>query len=162
MRIIDASEMIPPEFSFRKGKQEDADQIKALVHTVLREYGLVPEPQGVDKDLDNVEQSYSEGFFGVIEKEGKIVATYALHPLDEHAVEIRKMYAYPTVRGKGLGKWMVKHLLEIAKNDGYKIVELETASALAEAIHLYKKMGFKEKDFEHKTPRCDKSFYMNI
>ena len=36
--------------------------------------------------------------------------------------------------------------------------ELETASALIEAIGLYQKMGFVEKDFENKTPRCDKSF----
>jgi len=162
MRIILPSESIPPEFSFREGKNQDSDQIIALVYSVLNEYGLIPEPDGVDKDLQAVEDSYKDGYFGVIENSSGIVATYGLFPLDDQAVEIRKMYARRKARGKGLGKWMVNHLVEIAKYNGYKVVELETASQLKEAISLYQKIGFIEKDFEHKTPRCDKSFNLNI
>jgi len=154
--------MIPAEFSVRAGTKADKEQITTLIHAVLEEYGLVPEPDGVDNDLNDVEESYKNGYFGVIENSKVIVATYALYPLDESSVEIRKMYAHPSVRGKGLGKWMVNHLLEIAKHNGFREVELETATPLKEAIGLYMKLGFIEKDFEHKTPRCDKSFFMNI
>ena len=154
--------MIPKDFSYRPATNADRDDIIALVHTTLQEYGLVPEPNGVDADLNLVESSYQNGYFGVVETEGRIVSTYALYPIAEDVVEIRKMYARPEIRGRGLGKWMVNHLLEIARHNGYATVELETASALIEAIGLYKKLGFVEKDFEHKTPRCDKSFYMNI
>lgn len=162
MRIILPSVSIPSGFSFREGNNQDAEQIIALVHSVLLEYGLVPEPDGIDKDLQAVEQSYENGYFGVIEDESGIVATYGLYPLDDDSVEIRKMYAHSKVRGKGLGKWMVNHLIDISKHNGYKEVELETASPLQEAIALYQKIGFIEKDFEHKTPRCDKSFYLKI
>ncbi len=162
MRIIPSSQMIPSDFSVRAGTRADKEQIIGLVHAVLEEYGLIPEPSGVDNDLNDVEESYRNGYFGVIESNDKIIATYALYPLNEKSVEIRKMYAHPSVRGKGLGKWMVNHLVEIAKHNGFQEVELETATPLKEAIGLYLKMGFIEKDFEHKTPRCDKSFYMNI
>lgn len=162
MRILPPSESIPKDFSFRSGKNEDSDQIIQLVYTVLEEYDLIPEPSGVDKDLSQVEKSYNDGYFGVIEYKSKIVATYGLYPLSTNAVEIRKMYAYSDFRGKGLGKWMVNHLIEIAKLNGFKVIELETASVLKEALVLYKKMGFLEKEFENKTPRCDKSFHLNI
>jgi len=162
MRIIYPSTMIPKEFSYRAGTNEDSEEIIKLVHEVLQEYGLIPEPEGVDQDLAAVEDSYKNGYFGVIENAEGIVATYGLTPLNGEAVEIRKMYALPQVRGKGLGSWMVNHLLEIAKHNGYKIVELETASSLIEAIGLYQKIGFVEKNFENKTPRCDKSFHINI
>jgi len=162
MIIIPSSQRIPAEYSYRAGTNADKEQIVSLVHSVLKEYGLIPEPEGVDKDLNAVEESYINGYFGVIENSNKIVATYGLFPLDDLSVEIRKMYAQPSVRGKGLGRWMVNHLIEIAKYNGYKEVELETASSLVEAIALYQKMGFIEKYFENKTPRCDKSFYMNI
>ncbi len=162
MRIISSSETIPSGFSFRSGTNVDSAQIILLVHSVLEEYGLRPEPKGIDNDLNAVEESYKNGYFGVVENSKGIVATYALSSLSESVVEIRKMYAHPSARGKGLGKWMVNHLLEIAKHNGYKEVELETASPLKEAIGLYLKLGFVEKDFENKTPRCDKSFYMNI
>ena len=146
MRIIAPSHSIPHD----------------LVYSVLVEYGLIPEPDGVDKDLEAVEDSYKDGYFGVIEADNTIIATYGLYPLSSQAVEIRKMYAHPSARGKGLGKWMVKHLIEIAKYNGYSLVELETASPLKEAIRLYEKFGFIEIDSENKTPRCDKSFYLNI
>jgi len=162
MRIISPPKQIPKDFTFRKGTKKDSSQIALLVHTVLREYGLTPEPHGVDHDLWNVEESYKDGYFGVILRDQKIVATYGLYPLSAEKVEVRKMYAYPNVRGYGLGQWMLLHLLAIAKHNDFKEVELETASALEEAIGLYKKFGFREKDFENKTPRCDKAFYLNI
>jgi len=162
MRIIPPSIAIPKDFSFRVGTNEDSEQIINLVHSVLREYGLVPEPKGIDQDLLAVEDSYKEGFFGVVEYKNEIIATYALYPLNEKIAEIRKMYAHPSVRGKGLGKWMVNHLIEIGKYNGYAELELETASPLKEAIGLYLKLGFVENSFENKTPRCDKSFYLKI
>jgi putative acetyltransferase len=162
MRIIAPSQSIPKEFKFRAGKNDDSSQIISLIYGVLNEYGLVPEPNGADQDLAAVEKSYEKGYFGVIEKDNTIVATYGLYHLDSDTAEIRKMYATPSTRGKGLGKWMVSHLIEIAKHNGYLIVELETASPLKEAIGLYKNMGFIEKYSENKTPRCDKSFYLKI
>ncbi|MDF1698181.1 MAG: GNAT family N-acetyltransferase [Saprospiraceae bacterium] len=162
MKFIAPSQTIPKGFTFRPGTNQDTENIISLVHNVLFEYGLIPEPNGVDLDLSNVEESYRDGYFGVIEDDEKIVATFGLFPLDNHTVEIRKMYAIPSVRGKGLGTWMVNHLIELAKNNGYKEIELETASSLIEAIQLYQKLGFQEKKFENKTPRCDKSFYLNI
>ena len=162
MRIITPSQSIPKEFSFRSGKNRDSKQIIELVYSVLEEYGLIPEPNGVDKDLAAVEKSYKDGYFGVIEKDNTIIATYGLFPINSKAVEIRKMYALPSARGKGLGIWMVNHLIEIAKHNNYKVIELETASPLKEAINLYIKIGFLEKTAINKTPRCDKSFYLNI
>ena len=85
----------------------------------------------------------------IVEHNTKIVATYGLFPLNNSSVEIRKMYASPSIRGKGLGKWMVNHLIEIARKNDYDEVELESASQLKEAIGLYQKFGFIEKDFEN-------------
>lgn len=162
MKIIPSSISLSDGFLVRPGTKGDAAQIIQLVHTVLEEYGLVPEPNGIDSDLSNVEENYKNGYFGVILQHNEIVATYGLHPLNTRSIEIRKMYASPSVRGLGLGTWMLTHLIELAKHNGYSEVELETASSLVEAIELYKKFGFQEKLFENKTPRCDKSFYLNI
>ncbi len=150
------------DFSARKASNDDCTEVQKLVFSVLKEYGLEPQPTSTDKDLFDLESNYKNGFFGIIEDGSKIVATFALYPLSTESVEIRKMYALPESRGKGLGKWMVGYLFQIAKENGYKEVELETASSLIEAIHLYKKIGFTEKAFENKTPRCDKAFFMKI
>lgn len=158
MKIRAPLKDLPARYVHRRAQTSDQDAIQNLVFSTLREYGLVPEPDAVDADLYNVVMEYADGYFGVILDQEQIVATFALSPLSDVAVEIRKMYSIPSVRGKGLGRWMVSYLMQLAKENGYKEVELETASALVEAISLYQKMGFIEKGFENKTPRCDKAF----
>jgi len=153
---------IPLDFTTRIATNKDSKAIQTLIFSALKEYGLKPQPNSTDKDLFDIENNYRHDFFGVIENDSQIVATFALSPLSDESAELRKMYASKKVRGKGLGKWMVKYIIQIAKENGFNEIELETASCLKEAIVLYKKMGFIEKPFENKTPRCDKAFIIKI
>lgn len=162
MTINPPIDQIPGGYSYRKSMNTDSEEVKELIFNTLLEYGLTPEPNSTDQDLSNLDVNYREGFFGLVEDGSKIVATFALLPIAENIVEIRKMYALKAIRGKGLGKWMVNYLLQIAQENGYEEVELETASPLKEAIYLYEKMGFTEKKFENKTPRCDKAFHLKL
>ena len=162
MTINPPLNQIPSEYNFRNATNKDQKAVQTLIFSVLKEYGLSPEPNKTDKDLSDLELNYKNGYFGIIQHGTKTVATFALYPLSKYQVEIRKMYADKSVRNKGLGKWMVNYLLQIAEENGYSEVELETASCLKEALYLYEKMGFLEKKFENKTPRCDKAFYLKL
>lgn len=162
MIINPSTENTPSGFEYRKATNADCSIIINIVHNALLEFGLTPEPDATDKDLSDIETNYAKGYFGVILQNDEVVATFALTPLDEHAVEIRRMFSIPEVRGQGVGKWMINYLLEIAKSNGYAEAELETASPLVNAIGLYKKLGFQEKQFENKTPRCDKTFILPL
>ena len=153
---------IHSDFTLRRANNGDSKDIQNLIFSVLEEYGLPPQPTTTDRDVFDIEGSYRNGFFGIIEDGSKIIATFALMPISKEGAEIRKMYAYPKSRGNGLGRWMVTYLLQMARDNGYKEVELETASSLVEAMHLYKKMGFQEKPFDNKTPRCDKAFIIKL
>jgi len=153
---------LPNGFTFRRGRNEDSAKVVEIIHTALREHGLVPEPNGVDADVNDIEGNYADHFFGVLELDGEVVASFALAELNETTAEIRKMYALASVRGKGLGKWMVAYLLDIARSSGYTLVELETASSLRTAMHLYERMGFVEVQSENKTERCDKMYKLEL
>lgn len=146
--------------NLRPATNADSEQIKSVVFSVLVEYGLKPDSSSTDKDLDSIEESYfaNNGFFGVVEEGGSIVATVGLHKVDDVTCELRKMYSFPSQRGKGLGKAMIEFALSKAKELGYKRVVLETASPLKEAIALYKKYGFKEYCSSHLAARCDQAF----
>lgn len=146
--------------NLRPATNADSEQIKFVVFTVLKEYGLKHDSNSTDKDLDSIEESYflNNGFFGVVEIENLIVATVGLHKVNENTCELRKMYSLPSQRGKGLGKSIIEFALSKAKELGYTRVILETASPLKEAIGLYKKYGFKEFYPEHLSTRCDQAF----
>jgi putative acetyltransferase len=150
--------------NLRPATNADSEQIKSVVFSVLKEYGLKPDSNSTDKDLDSIEESYflNNGFFGVVEIENSIVATVGLHQVDATICELRKMYSLPSQRGKGLGKSIIEFALSKAKELGYKRVILETASPLKEAIGLYKKYGFKEFTPEHLSSRCDQAFELYL
>src|SRR5687768_13854385 len=91
----------------RDARSEDSAAVFGIVDSVLREYGLEPDPLGTDSDLADIEASYDQrgGVFRVIESADKIiVGCGGLFPVDSATVELRKMYLLPAARGKGLGK----------------------------------------------------------
>lgn len=149
-------------YLLRPYRSADAPFIPDVVFKVLEEYGLVPEPEGVDNDLFSIEESYKNGFFGVVEWKGQVVGTFGLSAIDEIKCEIRKMYLSSPHRGKGLGKLMLQTLLEMARNKGYLFAELETASVLKEAVQLYLKAGFSLISVPNATLRCNQVYIMKL
>lgn len=148
----------------RMATNDDCENVRILVFDILREYGLEPDPDGLDRDLDDIEASYLDpgGVFELLESgEGKLLGTVGLYPLKEKQIELRKMYFLPELRGKGYGKTTLKRMIATAKEKGYEQIVLETASVLKEAIGLYEKFGFAEAIEKH-APRCDKSFFLNL
>ncbi len=133
--------------------------IKTLVLVVLKEYGL---KQGaVDDCLNDIDLHYFKkgGFFGVLlDNEQQVIATAGLYPIRQQEAEIRKMYLLPSYRGQGLGKYILRDLIQRAPKMGFFRLELETASVLKEAISLYKSFGFKPFDSQHLSDRCDQAF----
>ena len=153
------------EFSLRPARAADSPAIKELVFEVLKEYELAPAEGSTDADLADVEASYVQrgGFFGLVEdREGKLLGTYGLYPLQGGVAEIRKMYLRPEVRGRGLGTYLLDSLLKLAEERGYRRLELETASVLKEAIGLYTKKGFKPLCREEMSCRCDQVFALDL
>jgi len=133
--------------------------VEQLVFDVLAEYGLAPEPDGVDADLRDLEGHYIDrgGWFGVwVDETGAIIGTAGLRKLNDATCELRKMYLRASARGHGYGKTMLERALSEATQRSFGRVELETASVLKEAIGLYEKFGFRRQPLgPHCAKRCD-------
>ena len=56
--------------------------------------------------------------------------------------EIKRMYVRPQFRGLGLGKLMLQHLADYARQQGVAILRLETGIYQPEAVGLYERYGF--------------------
>jgi putative acetyltransferase len=63
--------------------------------------------------------------------------------IDNSYGEIKRMYIRPQFRGLGLGKLMLGHLTDYARNRGIEMLRLETGIYQQEAIALYERSGFK-------------------
>ncbi len=51
-------------------------------------------------------------------------------------------------RGRGLGFLLMQSIIEHAKIDGFKSISLSVDEENSNAIHVYKKLGFKGYDFD--------------
>ncbi|MBF2064121.1 MAG: GNAT family N-acetyltransferase [Calothrix sp. C42_A2020_038] len=136
-----------------------------VIRSVLAEYGLGWEPNGADRDVLHVEECYlaTGGEFWVIEHQKSVVGTGAYYPIErgKNAVEIRKMYLLPQVRGFGLGKYLLQHLEETIASHGFEEIWIETASVLAEAVKLYERSGY-EPATGVETARCDRVYVKQL
>ena len=149
------------DFLIRDWQPADREPAMELIRSVLLEYGLEPQPEGADRDVQQVEEAYwaTGGEFWVIEQQGQIVGTAAYYPIERgnHAVEIRKMYLLPEVRGKGLGRYLLQVLETTIAQKGFYEVWIETASILKEAVQLYETSGYHPATGVE-TQRCDRVY----
>ncbi|MBO1054350.1 MAG: GNAT family N-acetyltransferase [Dolichospermum sp. DET73] len=146
------------DFIIRNWQEKDRIFAAKVISAVLSEYGLPWQPEAADKDVLNIEEYYlaTGGEFWVIEHQNQIVGTAAYYPINrgEKAVEIRKMYLLPKVRGLGLGKYLLQQLETAIALRGFKQIWIETASILAEAVKLYESNGYLPTTGVE-TSRCD-------
>lgn len=149
------------EFLIRPWMPRDRNEAAAIIRDILTEYGLPWEPSGADRDVLEVETFYTNigGEFWVIEQHSKLVGTAAYYPIErgKNAVEIRKMYLLPEVRGKGLGKYLLAQLERAIANRGFQEIWIETASILKEAVKLYESNGY-QPTTGVETKRCDRVY----
>ena len=122
----------------------------ADVRTLFGEYaGLVAEAlcfQNFDAELAALPGEYAPpGGVLLIARDGDAPAgCVALRGLDAGTGEMKRMYVREAYRGGGLGRRLAVAVIEEAKNRGYVRVLLDTLPKLAQAIALYRDLGFRE------------------
>jgi putative acetyltransferase len=120
-----------------------ADDVRALLERHLAFANLHTPPDDVHAlDVDALLDpavtffSYRVG--------GELLAVAALKRLDPHSVELKSMHTAQAARGRGIGRAMLDHLLGVARERGFRQVNLETGAmpAFAPARSLYAGAGF--------------------
>ena len=139
----------------RKMKQGEIQVIRELRVKGYREYEtcVSSEHWNVLKTSllsDNDIKSNADIF--VAEIDGNIAGSIVLFPASIQAYdwsedvqeypEIRMLSVNPDIRGKGIGRALVEHCLQVAKEQNNAQIGLHTASFMTKASALYESMGF--------------------
>ena len=159
--------MLPKDLShltIRSATNDDRERVAELVFGVLGEYGLEPDPETTDADLQDIEANYLQrgGLFEVIEDGGNMLGSVGLYPVNKTTCELRKMYLIPSARGLGLGKYVLERVIARARALGFKRIVLETSSKLIAANRLYNKFGFKPMASDHLASRADQAYKLDL
>ena len=152
-------------FRLRRATTADGEAICRVVFGVLHEYGLTPDPAGTDADLADIDASYlnAGGTFEVlVDAAEQVVGTIGLAPLAAGRCELRKFYLVAPLRGRGLGKRLLRHAIDRARELGFSRIELETLRILTTAARLYDAFGFVSCEPHHVSTRTDRAYYLEL
>jgi putative acetyltransferase len=137
------------ELSIRPIEKKDNPDVQHIIRTVMPEFGASGPGFAIhDPEVSHMFESYSgdrAGYFVVLRGGERIVGGAGFGPLEGGAkdvCELRKMYFLPEARGAGMGRKMLLHVLDAAKNAGFKTCYLETLEAMTAARRLYESVGF--------------------
>jgi putative acetyltransferase len=137
------------ELIIRPIKPEDDAAVAAIIRSVMPEFGADGPGFAIhDAEVGAMFDAYKSpgcAYF-VVEEGGRVVGGAGVAPLaggDGATCELRKMYFLPELRGRGIGRAMLRRCLAAARELGYSTCYLETLTGMDAAKYLYEQAGFK-------------------
>jgi len=117
--------------------------------------------QGFEAELAGLPGGYGPpGGCLLLAMDGELPAgCLALRGLDQATCEMKRLYVVPGYRGKQLAKFLVEQLVLRAARLGYSRMVLDTLPEMAEAISLYRALGFVETNRYWDNP-IDRTIYL--
>jgi putative acetyltransferase len=102
--------------------------------------------QGFAEELARLPGEYARpaGRLMLVFNGRKAVGCGALRPIDDRVCEMKRVYLWPPVRGKGAGRVLIGTLIETAHELGYEQMRLDTLPSMTRAMEIYRSLGFKE------------------
>ena len=135
--------------TIRPIQSSDNDGIARIIRQSLEEFGAnKPGTVYFDDSTDHLYELFTTtpgSFYFVAEKDGILYGGAGIFPtegLPTGTCELVKMYLASNARGLGLGRHMIDHCLQVAKETGYTSMYLETMPELKKAVAVYEKFGF--------------------
>ncbi len=124
--------------SIRLAKPEEAESLSQIAFAAKGHWNYPPHWMELWRPQLTFTPEYVEQNENWVAEEGGIpIAFYTLQEKDGNAW-LDNLFVLPTYIGKGLGKQLFLHAIELARGRGYKILQLE---AEPKAIGFYEKMG---------------------
>ena len=150
--------------TFRSFQPGDETAFRELNEAWIRQYFSI-EPKDVEVLGDPVEHIIRAGGQIVMATIGdQAVGCCALLAMADGGFELGKMAVAEECRGQGVGKRLLAHVVERARQLGAKRLYLETSTRLPNAIHLYEAQGFTHLPPEHvrRSPYARSNQYMEL
>jgi GNAT superfamily N-acetyltransferase len=77
-------------------------------------------------------------------QKGTVVGSVFIFEQPTNQAQLRLLFVSASVRGCGLGRWLVEESIDYCRTAGFRTVFLWTVRGLDRAISIYSSLGFKE------------------
>ena len=106
-------------------------------------------------ELDTLPEYYAppSGDLLIARCDDEVAGCVGLRPLDGESCEMKRMFVYPKWRGHGIGRKLGESIVATAKSFGYRVMRLDTSFRQAEALQLYRTLGFRQIEPYYELPQ---------
>jgi N-acetylglutamate synthase-like GNAT family acetyltransferase len=142
----------PQDLQIRPFRVQDQQSAREIILSGLKEhFGTFDD--SLNLDLEDIGQHYlKEGHdFIVAEWRGRLVGTGALIQEGPETGRLARLSVNAGNRRQGIGSALVGHLLQLARQHGFRRVLVETNHDWREAGALYQRLGFQEYGSDHES-----------
>lgn len=126
----------------------------AFLGRCLPESGRSFDPEGRHAHLMRIEEAY-EALWCLVEDGGEVVGCAGVRALDARTCELKTLFVFERLQGRGWGRRLAERAVTFARERGYDAVRLDTISTSANAIALYRRLGFRDIDRYGGNPMAD-------
>lgn len=121
------------------------------------------EVQNYEEELQqlNIKYGQPDGRLYIVYSGEKLAGCIGLKKMDELSCEMKRLYVRPEFRGLHIGKYLIQHIIDDAREIGYKHMFLDTFPFLRSAIQIYERFGFNEVEKYNDSP-MDSAIYMKL
>jgi putative acetyltransferase len=98
----------------------------------------------LEEELATLPGAYSPPSGGLLlaTYDGEPAGCVALRPIDAQYCEMKRMFVYSHLQGRGIGLALAQRIVEYARSSDYPAILLDTSIRQAEAQTLYSRLGF--------------------
>ncbi len=117
--------------------------IKAYTDSLKCDLGF----QSLADELASFPKKYiaPEGsLLAALDDHGKVIGCVAYHRHDDSRCEMKRLYVLPEYRKHGVGRALVEAIIDVAREDGYVEMVLDSLPEMLTAQTLYRHFGFVE------------------
>jgi putative acetyltransferase len=119
--------------------------------------------QNFAEELASLPGKYAspEGALLLAQDGDQFAGCVALRKLEHDVCEMKRLYVRPPVRGRGVGRELAVHVIDLARQLDYRIMRLDTLAWMKPAITLYEQLGFRRIEPYCHNPQSD-AVYMEL
>jgi putative acetyltransferase len=142
----------------------DLHAVRALWTEYWASLGLPATFQNFAAELQSLPGKYSEprGALALATIDQKPAGTVALRPLTETACEVKRLYVPPAFRGCGVGRALMRWIIQRAKDCGYTTMYGDTLPSMSDALRMYREIGFAPIDRPYSDSPTPGAIYLEL
>ena len=110
--------------------------------------------QSLETELQGLPLAYGppQGKTLLAVRDGQVCGAGAYRRLEDGSCEMKRLFVPARFQGHGTGRKLCEALIACAKEDGFRLMRLDTGKQLTEAITMYKTIGFRDCAPHHTYP----------